>query len=155
MASVFDLERLEWVKNLSVKRIKIASRSIYNRSLISAAAKTGKHLIVSLGMYRGRDFPRIRTKVRVDFLYCVAKYPTKPKDLDFERIDFTKYAGFSDHTSGIEASIVAMSRGAEIIEKHFTLDKNMHGPDHKCSMEPAELRSISYFSKSIKRILHK
>lgn len=154
MASVFDLERLGWIKELGVKRIKIASRSIYNRELIHAAAQTKKPLIVSLGMYKEKRFPSINTPARVDFLYCVSKYPTLPEDLRFDDVDFNKYSGFSDHTIGIWAAVLAMSRGAKIIEKHFTLSKKMHGPDHKGSMEPDELRELTMFSKNIEQILY-
>ena len=152
-ASVFDITRLSWVLGLGIKRIKIASRSILNKELIDEAARSGKDMIVSLGMYKGRDFPEIKTSGKVDFLYCIAKYPTQLEDLDFLKINFSKYAGFSDHTIGVEASITAMARGARIIEKHFTLDKNMHGPDHKCSMDSSELKIIAHFSKLIEKMI--
>jgi len=154
MASVFDTERVQWCEEVNVKRYKIASRSIYNRKLLRAIAVTGKDIIASLGMYHGKRFPHINTKGRVDFLYCVAKYPTMPEDLSFTEVDFNKYSGFSDHTIGIEAALVAMARGARMIEKHFTLDKNLHGPDHRGSMEPDELKQIVEFSIKFDRILH-
>lgn len=153
MASVFDVERVGWCEEIGMKRYKIASRSIYDRELINAIANTGKDIIASLGMYQGEEFPQINTSAKVDFLYCVSKYPTKPEDLDFLKVDFNKYAGFSDHTIGIEAAIVAMARGARIIEKHFTLNKKMHGPDHSASMEPEELRQLVQFSRKFEEIL--
>ncbi len=154
MASVFDTERVTWCQDIGMKRYKIASRSIYDRQLIDAIADTGKDIIVSLGMYRDKGFPRIDTGGRVDFLYCIAEYPTAPEDLNFLEVDFNKYSGFSDHTIGIEAALVAMARGARIIEKHFTLDKQMRGPDHLISMEPDELRQMVDFSKKFERILY-
>lgn len=154
MASVFDTERVEWCQEIGMKRYKIASRSIYDKQLIRAVAKTGKDIIASLGMYREAGFPQIDTSGRVDFLYCVAKYPTLAEDLNFLEVDFNKYSGFSDHTIGIEAALVAMARGAKIIEKHFTLDKKMHGPDHIISMEPDELKHIVDYSKKFERILY-
>lgn len=153
MASVFDVERVGWCEEIGVKRHKIASRSIDDRKLINAVCDTGKDVIVSLGMHRGEQFPSIPATGKVDFLYCVAKYPTSPEDLDFPSVDFEKYSGFSDHTIGIEAALVAMARGARIIEKHFTLDKKLHGPDHSGSMEPDELRQIVEFSRKFDRIL--
>jgi sialic acid synthase SpsE len=84
----------------------------------------------------------------------VAKYPTAPADLDFAAIDFHRYAGFSDHTIGIDASLVAMARGARIIEKHFTLSKKMPGPDHAGSMEPQELAKLKTFADSFSGILY-
>ena len=154
MASVFDTERVEWCQEIGMKRYKIASRSIYDKQLIKAVAQTGKDMIVSLGMYHGKRFPRINTTGKVDFLYCVAKYPALPEDFNFLTVNFDKYCGFSDHSLGIEAALVAMARGARIIEKHFTLDKKMHGPDHAGSMEPQELRQIVDFSRKFERILY-
>ena len=153
MASVFDVDRLNWVLELGVSAIKIASRSIGNRELINAAAETGKDMIVSLGMYKGKGFPKINTKGELHFLYCISKYPTNINELNFRKVDFSKYSGFSDHTVDICASIVAMARGARIIEKHFTLDKRMHGPDHKGSMEPRELEQLAGYGRSIKQML--
>jgi len=152
-ASVFDIERFGWTEELGIKRYKIASRSIYDKNLVDSIASTGKDIIVSLGMYEEEGFPNIIGKGKIDYLYCVAKYPTMPEDLDFKNIDFEKFSGFSDHTIGIMASIVAMARGAKIIEKHFTLDKKMHGPDHSGSMDPDELREIVKYAEDIENIL--
>jgi sialic acid synthase SpsE len=74
--------------------------------------------------------------------------------LDFASIDFRRYSGFSDHTIGIDAALVAIARGARIIEKHFTLDRNMPGPDHAGSMEPHELASLCQYAKSFSAILY-
>jgi len=145
MASVFDVERIDWLEEVGVKRYKIASRSIHDRELIGALARTGKPLLVSLGHWKQPVFPVIESDAPVEFLYCVSEYPTPLSKLDFRSIDFTRYAGFSDHTIGIAASMVAMSRGARIIEKHFTLDKAMYGPDHAGSMTPPELQELHDF----------
>jgi N-acetylneuraminate synthase/N,N'-diacetyllegionaminate synthase len=154
MASVFDVERVAWCEEIGVRRYKIASRSVRNQPLLRAVALTGKDVIVSLGMWEGRGFPVISSRARVDYLYCVAKYPTAPEDLDFASIDFCRYSGFSDHTIGINAALVAIARGARIIEKHFTLDRNMPGPDHAGSMEPHELASLCQYAKSFSTILY-
>lgn len=154
MASVFDTERLKWCEDIGMKRYKIASRSIYDRQLIDAIADTGKDIIASLGMYQDKGFPRIDTSGRVDFLYCVAKYPAYPEDINFLTVDFNEFSGFSDHTIGIEASLIAMARGARIIEKHFTLNKKLRGPDHIISMEPYELRQLVEFSRKCDKILY-
>ncbi len=151
--SVFDTGRIKWAEDVGVKRYKIASRSIYEKGLVDAIAKTGKDIIVSLGMYREESFPNIQTRGKVDFLYCVSKYPTLPQDLDFGRVDFKKYSGFSDHTVGVEAALVAVGNGARIIEKHFTLDKKMHGPDHAGSMDPKDLRELSYYARKMETVL--
>jgi N-acetylneuraminate synthase/N,N'-diacetyllegionaminate synthase len=154
MASVFDLERVSWCEAIEMKRYKIASRSVRHHPLIEAVCATGKDMIVSLGMWDGPGFPSIPARARLDYLYCVAKYPTHPEDLDFNSIDFARYSGFSDHTMNIDASLIAVARGARILEKHFTMSKAMHGPDHSGSMEPQELAQIRRFADSFANILY-
>jgi len=153
MASVFDTERVGWLEELEVKHYKIASRSIYDSPLIEALSATGKPLIVSLGQWNSPDFPLIDTKARVDFLYCISKYPAPLAELKLSKIDFSKYSGFSDHTEGLSASMAALARGAKIIEKHFTVDKNMYGPDHSCSMTPGELLLLHKFRLDLEECL--
>ena len=153
LVSAFDVQGVEWAEKLGVKRHKIASRCIKQKDLVDAMCKTGKDIIVSLGMWDKPEFPEINTNAKVDFLYCVAKYPTMPKDLEFDKVDFRKYAGFSDHTIGINAACIAIARGAKIIEKHFTLSKKLYGPDHSGSMEVHELHQIVKRSKEYKKIL--
>ncbi len=149
MASVFDVERVAWLEGVGMRRYKIASRSVKDPALIEAVAKTGKPMLVSLGMWDGADFPQITSPGGVEFLYCVSKYPTEMSDLHFGKVDFARYAGFSDHTIGIETATIALSRGARIIEKHFTLDKTMYGPDHSGSMTQSELAALSRFQSSL------
>ena len=112
----------------------------------------GLKLIETL-LWDGAAFPQIASKGSVEFLYCVSKYPTEMSDLHFGKVDFTRYAGFSDHTIGIDAPMIALSRGARIIEKHFTLDKAMYGPDHSGSMTPPELTALSQFQASLAKAL--
>jgi sialic acid synthase SpsE len=154
MASVFDVERVKWCEEIGMRRYKIASRSVRQQALLRAVGDTGKDVIVSLGMWDGVGFPVVPTSARVDYLYCVAKYPTASADLDFAAIDFRRYAGFSDHTIGIDASLVAIARGAKIIEKHFTLSKQLPGPDHAGSMEPQELAELKKLADSFSGILY-
>lgn len=149
MASVFDVERVAWLESVGMRRYKIASRSVKDQALIEAVANTGRPLLVSLGMWDGKKFPEIVAPGGVEFLYCVSKYPTELSDLNFSKVDFANYAGFSDHTVGIDAAIIALSRGARIIEKHFTVDKAMYGPDHSGSMTPGELAALSRFRDSL------
>jgi len=162
LASVFSLEAVDWAEEVGMKRYKIASRSIYEDELVRKVLDTGKETIVSLGMMDARGVPNTIQKAwaswQVKCLYCVSKYPTPLKDLRFSNRMFEPhtyrlseigagivYEGFSDHTIGTTAAAVAMSYGAKIIEKHFTLDKNMHGSDHVCSMTPDELTNICRF----------
>lgn len=153
MASVFDVERIEWLEKVGVRRYKVASRSINDRPLIEAIVRTGKPVIVSLGLWRGRGFPKLPGGKRLSYLYCISKYPAPRVDLGFESVDFSRYAGFSDHTLGTTAAMAAFARGARILEKHFTLDKGMYGPDHRCSMTPDELRQIHRFRTELEQCL--
>nr|MBF0222713.1 N-acetylneuraminate synthase family protein [Desulfobulbaceae bacterium] len=154
MASVFDVERIAWLEEVGLKRYKIASRSITDQALIRAIAATNKPILASLGMWTDKNFPEIKASAPVEFLYCVSKYPTDLSELHLAAIDFTEsYAGFSDHTIGITASIVAFSRGAKTVEKHFTLDKSMYGPDHSCSMEPNDLKTLADYRTQIETCL--
>lgn len=153
LASVFDAERVDWLEELGVRRYKIASRSIRDQGLIGRLCRTGKPLLVSLGMWDKPEFPFIPSGAPVSFLYCVSQYPTPLERLHLGQVDFTRYAGLSDHTVGISAAQAALARGADIIEKHFTLDRNMHGPDHVCSMTPGELAGLSGFRDDLRRLL--
>ena len=145
MASVFDLERIEWLEEVGVKRYKIASRSVADKDLIRGVAATGKPMIVSLGAWQGKDFPKIASDGAVDFLYCVSKYPTPLSELRLSKVDFTKFSGFSDHSEGTTAACASFVLGSRILEKHLTLDKSAFGPDHACSMTPSELSYMHKF----------
>ncbi len=142
MASAFDTERVQWLEEMGVKRHKVASCSIHDRELMERLISTGKPLIVSLGQWKSKEFPKLGVNGAVDFLYCVSKYPTPLEDIGLGSVDFQRYAGFSDHTIGLTACLAAMARGARIIEKHFTLDKSMYGPDHAGSMDVNDLQQL-------------
>lgn len=150
MASVFDLERFGWMESLGVLRHKIASRSVANRPLCEAILGTGKETFVSLGFWEGAQLPYAASNAR--YLYCVPKYPCPYEALSLPRaFADSMYQGFSDHTIGIEAALVAAGRGARVIEKHFTLNKGLPGPDHVCSATPEELAELCRLA----RLMHK
>lgn len=153
MSSVFDVERVQWLEELGVKRYKIASRSVYDDALIRAVTATGKPVIISLGMWNQPVFPKIVAQGALQYLYCISRYPTELRDLNLSKVDFSQYAGFSDHTIGITAGIAAMALGAKIVEKHFTLDQTMYGPDHAGSMIPSELKQLSVFRNELQACL--
>jgi len=155
-ASCFDLERLGWLEEVRVKKHKVASREIQDRPLIEAIIATGKPIIASLGWWdiESKGVPPLFCDADVYYLYCISKYPTPLEELHLARIDFEHdYQGFSDHTIGIEAPMIAMARGAKIIEKHFTLDKNLPGPDQICSIKPNELKRLVKFARKVEEIL--
>ena len=162
LASVFHPDRVEWTEEIGMERYKIASRSIYDRPLAKTIAATGKPVIVSWGWHtleKGYpvliDYPA--AWARTKHLYCVSKYPAPLDELHFHKNTFRtfggRYDGFSDHTMGITASVVAMSLGATIIEKHFTLSRDLPGCDQSCSIEPAELRQLCDMRDEIEVIL--
>lgn len=152
LASIFSADRVKWTEELGMKRYKIASRNNFSsndceRELIDAIANTGKDIIFSLGQWTERELPVINTTGKVNFLYCISKYPTMPEDIDWNEFSNSRYDGFSDHTIGIEATKKVMDLGVKIVEKHFTMDKNMFGPDHSGSMEPHELKELVNYAK--------
>ncbi len=151
MASAFHSRFINWLEEVGVKRYKLASREIHNKDLIDAYLKTNKPILISLGYWNHDEFPKFANEHLISYLFCVSKYPTLLSDINFSKIDFNKYDGFSDHTVGISASMIALSRGAKIIEKHFTLDKKLYGPDHSGSMTPDELNLICSFRDDLKK----
>lgn len=153
LASVFDVERISWLEEAGVRRHKVASRSIRDRRLLDAIGATNKPILVSLGMWVEEGFPELGLSNEIKFLHCISKYPADLTDVKLSKIDFQRYAGYSDHTIGISAAVTAFARGAGIVEKHFTLDKNTYGPDHASSMTPGELKSLDLFRKDIAKIL--
>ena len=145
MASVFDVTRINWLEEIGAKRYKIASRSIFDESLISGLEKTGKDLLVSLGYWDKPVLPEITTSGAVSFLHCVSEYPTPLNKIGLSEVDFEIIQGFSDHTEGLSASLYAMAKGAQVLERHFTIDKTMYGPDHLLSVTPDELSHLTTF----------
>ncbi len=145
MVSVFDVERVGWTENIEMERYKIASSRIKDKPLIKAIEATGKPIIASLGKWDSDTLPKIKGKV--DYLYCIAKYPTLDEHLKDFPMKFDKYSGFSDHTIGTKWAKLAIDRGAKIIEKHFTLDKKMFGTDHAGSCDLKDLKEIVKYAK--------
>ncbi len=141
MASAFDPERVQWLEEIWVKRHKLASRSIFDKELIEAMEKTGKPIIVSLGHWREKEFPRIKNAK------FFADYPALPGLPD----DFERYDGLSDNTIGMETCVEAVKRGAKIIEKHFTLDKHLPGYNQAGSADPTDFKDFCKFVKNYAR----
>lgn len=151
MASVFDEERFEWMEALGVKRHKVASRTTEDTALCRRILATGKETFISLGFWTAAGVPYDAKNAR--YLYCVPKYPCEYSDIQLPAsFAGSGYHGFSDHTLGIEASLVAVARGARIIEKHFTLNKGLPGPDHVCSITPDELAELCRLSRLMEKI---
>ena len=150
MASAFDLERLSWLGEIGVRRHKVASRMNQNREYLETVSRTGKEILLSCRLnYLSPCVLPLSTK----FLYCIPQYPAPLTEIHLQDVNFQHYAGFSDHTVGIDAAMVAISRGAQIIEKHFTLDTTLPGPDQICSATPLELKALVDFARKAEEIL--
>ena len=156
MCTAFDPDWLVYVDKF-VKRHKIASGCLENWPLLDSAKLTGKPIILSTGMSDvnriGRAFTRIQEQHVSDWigkhaiLHCVSAYPCPTEAANLKAMDTLIWQwgdkatiGYSDHTLGITVPIAAVGRGAQIIEKHLTLDRSAEGPDHKASIEPEEFR---------------
>ncbi len=149
LSSPFDVKSIYFLNDL-VKRWKVPSGEITNFPYLVAIAKTGKPVILSTGMSTLSDIEcavGVLRKYGTDdiiLLQCNTQYPTPYEDVNLNAIltlknQFNLAVGYSDHTLGIEVPIAATAMGASVIEKHFTLDKKMEGPDQKISLEPDEL----------------
>lgn len=153
LSSAFDIESINLLNELGIEIFKIPSGEIENVPYLKAIAKTGKKVILSTGMSDLSDIEFALDILRsngandIAVLHCNTDYPTKMSDVNLNAMNTIKEAfkvevGYSDHTNGIEVPIAAVALGAKIIEKHFTLDKNMDGPDHKASLEPHEIKEM-------------
>lgn len=155
LSSPFDLDSIDLLNDLGLETFKIPSGEIINLPYLRKIGKLNKNVILSTGM---ADLGEIEDaldililngtkKENITVLHCNTEYPTPFEDVNLKAMLTIKNAfdvkvGYSDHTNGIEIPIAAVALGAEIIEKHFTLDRNMEGPDHKASLEPIELKRM-------------
>jgi N,N'-diacetyllegionaminate synthase len=147
MASVITEEGLKLAHHVGLKRYKIAARTVIDRpDLVKRVLSEGKETFISLGMWDKDEFPfGPPDDHRVRYLYCRSKYPAYPADLKTFPAQFTKngFYGYSDHLQGIEACVLAVSRGAQYIEKHFTLNKTSTViRDHALSATPGEFQTL-------------
>jgi len=166
LSTGFTLESIDFLSKLGLKRWKIPSGEINNVPLLRKIASQNQPTIISSGMASLGDIEfALRTlydsnleKEKISVLHCNTAYPTPMEDVNLKAINTIKNCfdiniGFSDHTSGIEASIAAVAMGAQIIEKHITLNKNMSGPDHKASTEPDEFYSLVNSIRNIEKAI--
>lgn len=151
-ASVFDEEKLDWCEDLNFKTYKIASRTIKDdKNLCEKIISTKKNVIASLGMYNFEENGTPFKDDNVEYLYCVAKYPTQLYEIKMPDFKNSIFTGFSDHTVGIDTCLFAVSRGAKIIEKHFSNNKSLNVQTqaaHIGSMNIYDLENIRKFSDS-------
>ena len=152
MVSIFSKETYEIAKKYNLKRYKIASRTLKEHfNLVELILAEGKDTFISLGMWDGDELP-FNDYNNVKFLWCKSKYPCEPWDLTDLPKDFknSPFDGYSDHSIGIETPLLAISRGAKIIEKHFTLDKSdTTVRDHALSATPEEFKIMTQIGRDI------
>ena len=163
-STAFDLGSLDFLKELGFSLFKIPSGEITNLPYLKKVAKLASEIILSTGMCTMEEIAEALTvlkkksKAKITVLHCNTEYPTPYKDVNLLGMNEIKEKlnidiGYSDHTLGIEVPIAAVALGAKIIEKHFTLDRNLPGPDHKSSLEPHELKSMVTAIRNIENAL--
>ena len=166
LSAPFDLASINLLHELGVKCFKIPSGEITNYPYLKAMAQYNKPVIMSTGM---ADMGEIHAaldvlvsngteKDNISVLHCNTEYPTPFEDVNLKAISTMRETlglpiGYSDHTSGIEVPIAAVALGATIIEKHFTLDRTLPGPDHKASLEPGELTDMVRSIRNIEKAM--
>ena len=160
----FSLEDVDLLEKLNVKFYKIASVDCVNLKLIEKIGKTNKPLILSTGM---SDLSIVEDAIKafkatgnsnLIILHCLSSYPSNEKEMNLRVIKSLKEiykvpVGLSDHYPGLEVSLIALGIGANMIERHFTLDKNLEGPDHILSSTPSEISILTRFANNMNEIL--
>ena len=154
-STAFDVEGIIYLEKLGLDYTKIPSGEITNFQYLKAVALCGKPVIMSTGMATQEEInDALQVLLRfgvikkdITILHCNTEYPTPMKDVNLKamlaiRDHFGVNIGYSDHTLGIEVPVAAVALGASIIEKHFTLDRKLKGPDHAASLEPSELKNM-------------
>lgn len=163
-ATPFDDESVDFLYNLGIKAYKVGSGDITNIPMLKKIAKKGLPVILSAGMSTlgeiedALDAIRSEGNDNIVLMHCTSNYPTNEDDVNLRAMNtmmtaFQIPTGYSDHTMGTAVSIAAVARGAVIIEKHFTLDRSLPGPDHSASLEPKELKELVEGIRAVERAL--
>lgn len=155
LSTAFDVDYVHFLNQLGIDFFKVPSGEITNLPYLETIASTKLPVIISTGMADLKEIEEAiqvflnagYSKSEIIVLHCNTQYPTQPEDVNMNAMISIKNAcgvkvGYSDHTLGLEASLAAVALGACVIEKHFTLDKNLRGPDHLASLEPNELKQL-------------
>jgi N,N'-diacetyllegionaminate synthase len=166
LSTAFDLGSIDFLQKLGLEIFKIPSGEITNLPYLKKIGGLGKQIIVSTGM---ADLGEIEAALNVltdagtlkediTVLHCNTEYPTPVEDVNLKamltiREAFGVQVGYSDHTRGIEVPVAAVAMGATVIEKHFTLDRTMPGPDHRASLEPHELRKMVIAVRNVEKAM--
>ena len=165
-STAFDFDSIEYLHSLDLGLWKVPSGEVTNYPFLKRVAAYNEKTILSTGMCEMSDvraavealYKNGLSKENLILLHCNTEYPTPFEDVNLKAMDalrkeFGVEVGYSDHTKGIEVPIAAVALGATVIEKHFTLDKNMEGPDHKASLEPVELKAMVSAIRNIEQAI--
>lgn len=164
LSTPFDTDSLKMLVERGITILKVPSGEVTNYPYLREIGRTGKPVIMSTGMC---DLEEVKAAVsllqenssgEITLLHCNTEYPTPMEDVNLRamctlRDELHLPVGYSDHTQGIEVPVAAVAMGAVVIEKHFTLDRNMDGPDHKASLEPEELKAMVRAIRNIETAL--
>ena len=166
LSTAFDHDSIDLLAVINIPLFKIPSGEITNLPYLRHIGKMGKPIIMSTGMSTLDEVHNALNiliesgaeKEQITILHCNTEYPTPMKDVNLKAMLTIKdelgvNIGYSDHTLGIEVPIAAVAMGATVIEKHFTLDRNMPGPDHRASLEPGELRAMVVAIRNIEKAM--
>jgi N,N'-diacetyllegionaminate synthase len=166
LSTGFDIQSIEMLLAIGIERIKIPSGEITNLPYLRFIAAQQKEIILSTGMSSLMEIDKALTALiqgganleDITVLHCTTNYPTLMDEVNLNAMvslgeEFNVKVGYSDHTKGIEVAIAAVALGATVIEKHFTLDCNLPGPDHKASLEPGDLKALVQAVRNIETAL--
>jgi N,N'-diacetyllegionaminate synthase len=166
LSTPFDFPSIEFLKSLGMNYGKIPSGELTNMPYLINMAKNFEHLIVSTGMSEMSEIQDAlkvlqehgAKKENIVVLHCNTEYPTPFEDANLRAMlsiekQFDVKVGYSDHTAGIEAAVAAAALGATVIEKHYTIDKTMEGPDHAASLDPQELKALISAVRNIEKAM--
>ncbi len=164
LSTPFDLTSIAFLDELGVPFWKVPSGEVTNYPYLRAIGKTGRPIVMSTGMCTLDEVRQAMAVLRrfgteeITVLHCNTEYPTPFEDVNLRcmetmRRELGVKIGYSDHTQGIDVPIAAAALGAVVIEKHFTLDRTMEGPDHKASLEPKELREMVRAVRNIEKAM--
>ena len=164
MSTAFDIQSLNYLIKIGMKKIKIPSGEITNYEFLDEVSKKNKAIYLSTGMSSINDIKnalkilRNKNKKKIYVMHCTSSYPSKFENLNLNVLNsyknfFGDFIGYSDHSEGIEASIAAAALGAKVIEKHVTLNKNLPGPDQKTSITFDELKKLIKSIRNIEKSL--
>lgn len=166
LSTGFDLDSLDFLDGIGINLFKIPSGEITNLPYLQKIASFGKQVVLSTGMASMKEVKEAFNVLNegglsnddISIVHCNTEYPTPMGDVNLKAMnaigeELDVNIGYSDHTLGVEVPIAAVALGAKVIEKHFTLDRNLPGPDHRASLEPDELKKMVDSIRNIEKAI--